>query len=70
MAKDVKKVKEHQKKNGKKSKSSKDKFKSKNKNAKKNSHIKIVKEKVGVTKRKWVEKNESTGEKRKSFDLG
>ena len=66
MAKNIKKVKEHQKKNGEKSKSSKDKnkLKTKNSKSKNNSHIKIVKEKVGITKRKWVEKNDSTGEKK------
>ena len=60
MAKDIKKVKEFNKKNKDKSKSLKDKHKK----SKDNSHIKIVKEKVGVSKRKWIEKNEQTGEKK------
>ena len=60
MAKDIKKVKEFNKKNKEKSKSLKDKHKK----SKDNSHIKIVKEKVGVSKRKWIEKNEQTGEKK------
>ena len=60
MAKDIKKVKEFNKKNKDKSKSLKDKHKK----SKDNSHIKIVKEKVGVTKRKWIEKNEQAGEKK------
>lgn len=64
MAKDIKKIKEHKKNNKDKAKSSKDKKKSKSEKSKKNSHIKIVKEKVGTTKRKWVEKNELNGEKK------
>ena len=60
MAKDIKKVKEFNKNNKDKSKSLKDKHKK----SKDNSHIKIVKEKVGVTKRKWIEKNEQAGEKK------
>ena len=59
MAKDIKKIKEHKHKNINENKT-KHKKESKNK-----SHIKIVKEKVGVIKRKWVEKNEKTGEKKK-----
>ena len=61
MAKDIKKVKEHK---NEISKSSKNNKESKNKKSKNNSHIKIVKEKIGVNKRKWIEKNEKTGEKR------
>ena len=68
MAKDIKKVKEYKKKNEEKSKSSKEKNKekltSKHKKSKENSKTKIVKEKVGVSKRKWIEKNEETGEKK------
>ena len=64
MAKNIKKIKEHKKNNKDKAKSSKDKKKSKSEKSKKNSHIKIVKEKVGTTKRKWVEKNELNGEKK------
>ena len=61
MAKDIKKVKEYK---NEISKSSKNNKESKNKKSKNNSHIKIVKEKIGVNKRKWIEKNEKTGEKR------
>ena len=61
MSKDIKKVKEHK---NEISKSSKNNKESKNKKSKNNSHIKIVKEKIWVNKRKWIEKNEKTGEKR------
>ena len=67
MAKNIKKVKEHEKKKNKeKNKSKKDKIESSNKNKKlkKDTHTKIVKEKVETTKRKWVEKNEKTGKKK------
>ena len=62
MAKDFKKVKEYNKKINDKSKTSNNK--SKNKISKTNTHTKIVKEKIGVSKRKWIEKNEQTGEKK------
>ena len=63
MAKDIKKVKEHKK--HKEEKSSKEKKKSNTKKTKKNTKVKIVKEKVGIVKRKWNEKDEKTGEKKK-----
>ena len=67
MAKNIQKVKEHKKKNKEKKESSKDKLKNQKSNNK--SNIKIVKEKVGITKRKWIEKNEETGE-RKTYAKG